>query len=249
VAEGASPDEVWTKAAERQRECLVTARARERALVPSDLRKPLQTPTKNVSVLDPASPPTARSAKAGQVAKAAHSIATGNGTHQLPVQSSKAVGTSPKNVAQKADAVVKSESPALKETGATVHSSQPSQEDSPTTTPSAGADEPKAPKLKLVVKQSTPEMRTAPAKKSPSQSDALRVHAATNGIPPELSKVEKRLIKAENLAGVWGSERFGLADTTVLLVGLPMPDHLLCCTSFHAVLLPAGTVLHGLMCS
>lgn len=229
VAEGSNPNEAWTRAAERQKRCLATAVARERALVPSAVKKRPQTPKATASAANVVSP-----SAANVVSPSVPGSVKSEQQSQQPLAGS--VGSSPQKALQPSPAAVavSSELAATPETGRTAvkpESEQPAAngthavahnhvDSSPPNARTPAANE-TTQKVKLVVKQIASATEGKASKGSPHQASPLQGHANDAGVPPELTKLEKRLIRAESLAGVWGAERFGFADTTVLLVRDP----------------------------
>lgn len=235
VAEGSDPNEAWTRAAERQKRCLATAVARERALVPGGVKKRPQTPKAAASAANAVSPSVPGSAKSEKQPQQA-SVGSGGSSQQQPSHPSPAVvvvSPQPAATPETGRTAVKPESEQLTANGTHAVANNHVSSSSPSTTAAnnatTAAEHQTAPKVKLVVKQIGSGAQGTPSKGSPYQASPLQGHVneSVAAVPPELTKLEKRLIRAESLAGVWGAERFGLADTTVLLVRDPASSSLI----------------------
>lgn len=222
IAEGSSADEAWSRAADRQKKCIAAKLAHEKALLPPAKKrspKAKPDPAGTTGTTDAAPSVKAETPDAAQGAAptmprkngAAASGATQDTAIQLASPAAAAAPT-PGAVAP-AGAAAEVQGNGL----AAVSTPPPADRRSPSV--AAAADGKKSPekadsKLKVVFKRGGAKGST-PGKGSPAKAGS---DGHVPKLPPQLTKAERRLIDADSLAGAWGAERFGFADTTVLHV-------------------------------
>lgn len=205
IAEGSTADEAWTRAAERQKKCLAASLARAKALLPP-VKKRAPKPKPDAAGAAGASTPVKAGAPAdlsgtgGTPATPRENGVSGSGTNSDKAQLASSAAAGPEGTS--AAGAPPSEAPGLSATA-------PASE-------KKASPEKSASKLKVVFKGG--EAKGTPGKGTPSKGGADKQPPP---IPPELTKKEERLIQADSLLGVWGAERFGFADTTVLHVRRP----------------------------
>ena len=225
IAEGSSADEAWARAADRQRKCIAAKLAHEKALLPpAKKRSPKAKPGLTGTTGSTDAAPSVEAAAPGAAQSAPPTMPRKNGAAASGATQDTAIQlASPKAAAApKPAAVVPADAAAEVQGNGLAVASTPPPADRRSPSVAAAADGKNSPekadsKLKVVFKGGGAKGST-PGKGSPAKAGG---DGSVPELPPQLTKTERRLVDADSLAGAWGAERFGFADTTVLHVRPP----------------------------